>query len=871
MNSDFDISSDSLPPQPVTQTGGGEAGKPVDNVAHEIALDKIFPDSEEVPLRPDIDPERIKQYIATFIPEPERKKISLADLAAKRDDNPRDVFDNRPSNVPWDDTGRFNSPEEMMRLINMTTQEDPFRGRCLGAMASIGTCGIFACQRLQAVPEGQFAILQRQTATEIRLQGEHLETSILSNWAGLQPIDDEEHLMRRVGNKTILKVPANYLGTASLHGDKYKRDRMGQLIKGDDGQPILIGRDGDRVLFSQGSYVLDETEYHAINVGVINPKERIIDIGNVVILNIPEGYVGGALNRGTMEYEIFQTGAPLVFDEKEWMNFEVVERKRDTFKVGPWVFLTVSANEVACVGNKNGEHMLLTEEATYRFHEKDWQTFDKHSNDENFEVGAYTVRSVAKDQLGTVFLRNKAMYSLLKPGNKYFLYNKEYEKPEVVNLHQPLSQCGPLHIIRVQEDYRTGGFHQKTGCFDEWTETGKLVIVHRKDYPKIERIKAVLHKEQKFGPQTVITVPEGKWAVWEDKGEIVIKEHGTFTLPHGATLKDPIPTTPQQFYLDVSFLTSDGLEMTVSTTVHYTHNDAKALAKKLNSDNVAFGIWRSIVKDQCEKVLQKRLKTYGREALYNQADQEATEKLHAEITESCMRELNAYAEQSKYGIDFGRMTITSDFKIVDKQVLQNLANLEKAKLNAAANIAQAEANREAAKAEAVAEIELAEKAKQVRLKQEQAETEAEKLRLERERLDAEQRFQLEIEEKKAAGEAIKVEAQAKAEAKKTEAEAAAYEKQKQAEAEYALGAAQNRVAEERPKEELELQVMEKYVEAMRAMGTAAWKHPDQMAEVARLLGTGVKASDLLTLELLSKRLEGSDEPQPQPDGDNDGK
>ena len=127
-------------------------------------------------------------------------------------------------------------------------------------------------------------------------------------------------------------------------------------------------------------------------------------------------------------FQTFGHGAPLIFDNKEWCNYAVVERIKGDFRCGILQFLTISADEVACVGRKDGTHIYIDREDTYRFNLQDWATFDKHPNEDNFDVGAFMVRTVGRDQVGCVRGMKTGEFYDLEPG-KYVLYKKDFLPP----------------------------------------------------------------------------------------------------------------------------------------------------------------------------------------------------------------------------------------------------------------------------------------------------------------------------------------------------------------------------------------------------------------------------------------------------------
>eukprot|EP01130_Rhizamoeba_saxonica_P004551 TRINITY_DN1857_c0_g1_i1.p1 TRINITY_DN1857_c0_g1~~TRINITY_DN1857_c0_g1_i1.p1 ORF type:complete len:882 (-),score=247.59 TRINITY_DN1857_c0_g1_i1:42-2687(-) len=780
---------------------------------------------------------------ASFVPHPDRVNVVLGhDLDEQCEDNPRDVFDNRPSAIPWDDTGRFNNPVEMKNLINRNCVNDPLSSRIGGVVISILSCGAYYAYKKKSVRDGYFRIVDKAIGTKIKLPGYHTLFSTKSSWGRTLPLDNEEDDKIIIGNKTILRVRANHLGVAYLVGDKYLTD--------EDGEEELLGRDGDIVLFSQGSYVLDESQYRAIYSGAIDETEQIIVIGDVTILNIAQEYVGGARHRGTNEYRIFQTGAPLVFDNKEWTNFDVVERTIGDFRIGPIQFITVSAQEIACVGKKDGNHLLLIKENTYFFHTREFETFEKTMNTDNFNVGAFYVRTIGEDEVGVVRSLKTGKYHRLIHG-KYYLYTSDWSEPQVMKLNQPVVVCGPWAFVRVQNDYFTGARNAITGEFDEFESTGETLVLHVKEYPHIERVKKVDIKEKRFGPYKIVTVPNGKYGIFEEDGDIRVAEPDTYKLSPGCRMLEMLPSCPQEITLDCSFLTKDGIEISVGATILFALRDPEKVARKINASETKFVVVLQEIKQYCLDEMLSLLRKFKKEQLLEEVEMDVPpDQL---ISSTCLDSLNRYSNETALGVSFNSLTLTGGFRIRDKVVLRNVTKLAQAKLATEANQAQAVANEYEAKAQSVMAIQNAEMEKQVKLKIQQAELESQEMALRTEKMQADQRLAIMIAEEEAQKAIKELKVQTEQLERKAKADDKAYEITHLADAEYYKAMKENEAAENRPTSIIQAEQAKILVEAASKFGNAAWIHPEPLVELLQRiesLGGDSNGNPLLAASLL---------------------
>ena len=129
----------------------------------------------------------------------------MDNLDFDREDNPREVFDNSPSHIPWDDTGRFNTPEKMREQVNTTDLRDPMWIRVMGPIAAVLTCGGYWKAKRKGVQEGTFREVQKGIYTTIVLPGYYVRWSPKSKWGPIHPLDDEVNDLVPVGRGFLLK------------------------------------------------------------------------------------------------------------------------------------------------------------------------------------------------------------------------------------------------------------------------------------------------------------------------------------------------------------------------------------------------------------------------------------------------------------------------------------------------------------------------------------------------------------------------------------------------------------------------------------------------------------------------------------------
>lgn len=773
--------------------------------------------------------------IASFKPSPQRN-TNVGNFAPIEQSNPRKHFDNHPSNIAWDETGRFHSKKELSILINGNTLPDSPFGKIFGTLATIFTGGLWLIFKKRSVPEGRFIIVKKSIHHEIRLAGHYTLPSTTANWGELKLYDDENTNVVQVGNKSIVQIPANHLGMAYLVGNKRIIDEDGS---------IRIVKDKDVVLFSQGSYVLTESRFRGIKLIKIDPKKKIIheDHLPVTILQVGANEIGIARKKSTQKYHIFQTGAPLLFDNKEWFEFDVVKRTSETFVLGPFTYLTLTGREIASITNKNGKSLFLSQKGTYIFHEKQWNAKNKiikMMNANNVDVGEYYVRTVDKNQVGTCRNLNNGKFYTLETG-KYILEKRIWGEIDIQRIDRPLVKCGPFWFVRVQKDYFVGAMNVRTGEFIELTEVGKLHCLHVKDFPHIERVLKVNYKPTKFGFYTLITVKDGLFGVFEEQGKIRIETAGTYKLQPGTKVLQSLPTRPQFVSRKFKFITSDRFELTGSCSIQFEMKDPKLFAQELRSRGeydslVSYSSVTEELISRCIDSLKKRLREHklidlsplGQKTEEILQEKKPIETIIYEQCQEALSEMTDFCKSTKIGILFTKVEVIGGLVLVDRTVREKFSKLAQLELDykvqkkdgevrKAREKIETELKKEKSLRDRVINITVTETNNQILMKKKEVGLEIKRKELENEKLL--QKTKLELEIKKQENEVKK---------KNLVLQQKINEIKSTADAENYRDNLKHKLIKSRPNILNELEKMQKMVNFGEVYGKSAWRDPKMM-------------------------------------------
>lgn len=129
----------------------------------------------------------------------------------------------------------------------------------------------------------------------------------------------------------------------------------------------------------------------------------------------------------------------------------------------------------------------------------------------------------------------------MPPGHSYQLNEDEFEAPCVAKRDKHVVQCGPLTFLTLQDGVLAGAYRTRDGRFEEFEETGgggAEFVLHEKDYHGLEVVEKYSPEVQNFGPNKIVTIPEGDCGVFEREGVLEIKRRGFHKVPAGYRIRE---------------------------------------------------------------------------------------------------------------------------------------------------------------------------------------------------------------------------------------------------------------------------------------------------------------------------------------------
>jgi len=743
------------------------------------------------------------------------------------------------------------------------------------AMAASG--GAFYYRRRRIVPAGCFGHYVSTGRHMLTGAGIHVLKDTQANWLPDVPIDDENELVREFGTKTVLVVPENYIGGAF-------RVSGGRAIDEHNTE-----NDGEFVLFSQGRHVLESNSYREVVVSKLDTD--LVRLGPVTILYIKEGSIGGAFERNTGVFRILNPGPPYLLHEKDYEGIELKKRTLCPFNVGPVHFITVKEGEMAGAYEKaTGLYQLLPPGHTYQLHEKAYEGIELVKRSNLFRLGPYSFVTVLNGHIAGVHMKRGGEFVLLPPGSTYQLNDDEFDVPCLVKRDRHVVKCGPLTFLTLQEGVLTGAYRTKDGRFEEFaTAQDEEFILHDRDYHGLTVVDKYSSKVQDFGPNKIVTIPEGFCGVFVREGQIEIKEPGFYKVPAEYIIRENIPL---QIYTErfnkLLLRTKDSVRIHLSSVAIWRVEDPLQAAKfpgtlqelqdSLKEKAVScFGMLlrnlsRAEILPTAQDVSVDVLLTHGAEMEDGQAEAAAEELMRKAVENSkealqtveaqCLELLNAASVDGSWGLRVVSVKVDS-LELGDESILRDLESIAQAQLatkrkqvEGRQQVAAAHVEREAAmqKAQAKADVEQhhAESGAKVRLAQAKAQNEialmeatnAAKAQAEAQKIEFE--MQREMAENQTAIEELRV----KQKQREAESEAAAI--LAMATANHERGLKEQEVKSHMPPQELELRRLELIVEGMKHFGQAAWRHPEEMQSLMNQLKPYLRlgpmtAGDLTTM------------------------
>eukprot|EP00931_Biecheleriopsis_adriatica_P102573 TRINITY_DN77520_c0_g1_i1.p1 TRINITY_DN77520_c0_g1~~TRINITY_DN77520_c0_g1_i1.p1 ORF type:complete len:911 (+),score=257.60 TRINITY_DN77520_c0_g1_i1:44-2734(+) len=484
------------------------------------------------------------------------------------DESRDDDFNDLGRDFPRDSSNRVANNEELIEKVNDYSYGPAGWARCRALAYTTFTCGCYYFSKLRTVPAGNFGHYVSTERHMLKPPGRHVLMSDEETWEDDIPIDDPSVLKREVGIKTILIVPENHVAGAFCVG-------------GAEGSGA---KDGDFVLIGQGRHVLESSKYREIVIEKL--ESDLVRLGPVTVLYIKEGHVGGAYVRTTGQYRIFHPGPPYLLHEKDFENIELQERKLDGFKIGPIRFVTVKDGEMAGAYKKStGQYQLLPPGHTYKLHEKDYEVFELKTRTDLFKLGPYTFITVSAGEIAGAYRLKGGEFVLLEPGQTYQLNENEFKEPIRVKRDKHVVQCGPITFLTLQEGVLVGAYRTSDGTFEEFhakteSEKGAQFALHDRDYHSLTVVNKYSKEVQEFGPNRIVTIPEGECGVFEREGRLEIMDPGFYRVSAEYSIRENIPLHKNfERFEDHEFRTKDSLRMKISVVVVWRVEDAYACAK----------------------------------------------------------------------------------------------------------------------------------------------------------------------------------------------------------------------------------------------------------------------------------------------------
>eukprot|EP00928_Gymnodinium_smaydae_P081827 TRINITY_DN65277_c0_g1_i1.p1 TRINITY_DN65277_c0_g1~~TRINITY_DN65277_c0_g1_i1.p1 ORF type:complete len:1032 (-),score=194.23 TRINITY_DN65277_c0_g1_i1:262-3114(-) len=739
----------------------------------DLRLPGAVEEGDDVPAPPDVsDPDastqdhRERRELDRLLERPVKiqEELEAKFEQVEREEGEDDNFNDLGRRFPRDNSNRVNSVEEVIGRVNDYSYTAPASAKVCFYITTCMTGGSYYIAKRRTIPAGFFGHYESAGRNMLTLPGQHALCSTVDTWLDDEPIDDTENLIRVFGVKTLIVVPENHVAGAFRVGS-------GGAVGSDEED--ANNNDGEFVLLGQGRHVLDSSSYRDI---VIQKLEgQMVTIGPVTVLYIKEGYLGGAYERNTGIFRVLQPGPPYLLHEKDYEGIVAVQRTLTMFRLGPISFVTVKEGEMAGAYNKStGLYQLLAPGHTYQLHEKDYEGISLVERQMIFELGPITFITVQKGYIAGAYKKLGGEFVVLPPGNSYQLNKNEFEKPELVKRNKHVVNCGPLTFVTLQEGVLTGAYRTRDGRFQEFTEDESCseFILHERDYHGLTVVEKYSPDVQDFGPNKIVTIPEGFCGVFEREGAIEIKEAGFYKVSAEYRIRPdniPLQINSERFE-NLSVQTKDSVLMTVAFVVVWRIADALAVAKwpgdlaelteslRTKATSSMVMLLRAFTRSQLLPTRQDVQLHKTAAADDDEVDEEGMEeavdkaaRMSKELLQStetnCLEMLNSASEDGAWGLTMVSLKIDT-LEIADHKIMMDLQMLAQSQLakqrkqmesrleiqnvkverEAKLQQANAEADVARAKAESDAAVELANARAENEVRLQKAKAEAEVLR-----------------------------------------------------------------------------------------------------------------------------------------------
>jgi len=802
-------------------------------------------------------------------PEETIVKFETVDASEIRIDNTErglsDYFNDLSQKVcreTSNDTVKCKNNDDMISKMNDYEYEDR-PSQTSGCIKVFLTAGVYYCLNRRTIPDGNFGHFVSSGRHMLIPAGIWALLAREEAWAHdyLIPCDMEikdrvEELMD-VGSKIILTVQENCVGGAFRVG-----------------QPKDEDKDGEYVLFTQGRYVLRKTDYRHVSVTSLTKKNHnMVKIGPVTICYIKEGFLGGAFNISTGEYNVFPPGPPYLLHQKYYAEIQIIERRRNVFTLGPLTYVKVRDGELAGAYNKNtGKYQILPPGHTYRLNSRDYRYDTLVKRTQSFKLGPFVFLTVKKHMLAGVYQKKGGRFILLPPGNTYQVSEEDYENPIAIVNDKHVVIIGPLTYLTLEAGKMCGAYRVQDGEFEEFTDTSREHLLHCTEYHSLTIVDKYKFQPQDFGPYKIITIPEGFYGVFQKEGILEIQNPGFYRLSDEYEIKQNIPknvnTEPVE---NIKFKSKEGIQMACSAWLTWQVNDPKKVAlfpghyyelvKQIKSRfeifvrkiSLQYNRNRLLPTKQDVLILSRNLVKEKIKENVSDQDLDAMLKkdvaksmaLHGSIERNVHDLLNQATENCRWGVTIHDVRI-HDFKLSDwaienslKEITEIMLTKDLVKVQGKLNMAKAEASRlvELKKTDMDCVVGLTEAKVEAEIKKLNADALAEENEVLAEATSNAKIVAAEMEsEGLILREVAKAEADAKTRSIELEIKNAAILQKAEAnsnaiklvaEANYNKKLRSNKAAGLMTDMQFQLKLIEKSIRAMDRMGKSAWRMPDK--------------------------------------------
>jgi regulator of protease activity HflC (stomatin/prohibitin superfamily) len=585
-----------------------------------------------------------------------------------------DIFNDLNQKMVRDDSNKVTNVREMVKKNNDYDYKVSGVPECCGYFVCCMLLGLYPyCCKRKVVDPDKLGHYVQNGQHRLLMPGDHTLVALNAKWVGENGQilkDDENNPIRRIGAKTHVYVRENCLGGAQ------------KICRSDDKM-----RDGDYVLLNQGRHVLSEDEYQKIQIVNLNDtNNNIVKLGPVTILYVKEGYLGGAYHRTEGRYKIFLPGPPLLLHDKNYQDIVCVRRAFGGFDIGPVKIITVNDGQIGGAYHKaSGLYQILTHGKSYRLHSKDYENATVVDMTDKFKLGPYYFVTVREGSVAGAYRVNGGRFVNFPPGSTYQCNEQDYREPICTKLNSNKVVCGPKTYLTVKKGTLCGAYRVDNGKFKEFEERDEIYVLHEKEYRDIVTVDKYCTTTQHFGPNKIVTIPDGFAGVVRKAGTLEILDVGFYKLASEYEVLESISLRTYTYAIkELEFNSKDSTSMKINANFVWKVTDASKVAlypggfKKLSED----------IGYQVNLTLSAKCSTFNREEilptkqdvllkhgeiseeemikLLNDADSTKNER-HEGITQFSLAQLNSTSEISNWGIKICGLTIKG-FILCDEQI-----------------------------------------------------------------------------------------------------------------------------------------------------------------------------------------------------------